>query len=127
MYESKQIGIKKLYLKKRVKFGLNNPNISGYISELTEKTLVIDSYEDIPKESIIICEMKENNQILQFNAEIISVAKESVGYKISAEITNQFEMIRKFYLDKIRKQLDIKAQSKKNKPKGLFGFLNRFT
>ena len=125
MYESKQIGIKKLHLKKRVKFGLKNPNISGYISELTEKNLVIDAYEELPKESIIICEMKDNNQILEFNAEIISVRKESIGYKIEANITNQFEMIRAFYLDKLKKQLSKKTKPPKKKSKGLFGFLKK--
>lgn len=127
MYESKQIGIKKIYLKKRVKFGIGSPNLSGYISELTEKTLVIDSYEELPKESIVICEMKDNNQILKFNAEIISVHKESIGYKIKAEITNHFEMIKIFYLDKLKKQLNKKTKPTEKKPKGLIGFLKRFT
>ncbi|MGH7885924.1 MAG: hypothetical protein ACRENO_09545 [Thermodesulfobacteriota bacterium] len=115
MYKSKRI----VNLKKRIKVGLINPNNLAYISELTEDSIVIDTYENYAEESIISCEMKEDDQLIKFNAEVISISRDSVGYKIKAKITNQLDIMRKFYMDKLQKK-GSHTNNQQIKKKGLF-------
>lgn len=127
MYESKQIGKKKLHLKKRIKVGLEHPRHSAYITELSEKSVVIEAYVSFPKESIISCEMTDNDKIIKFDAEVISSSTHSIGNRIEARITNQFEKVRNFYLGKLSKKLNKTNEIPKKKSRGLFGFLKKFT